>query len=73
MGALMLAMQIARVGVDNIGPVTMGLIGAQALLFFYELDLPFSTADAAICIGASQVWYGRELKRYNKYVFLFLS
>jgi hypothetical protein len=63
MGALMLAMQIARIGVENIGAVTMAVLGINAVLFFYDIDLPFSTADTDICIDAAGVWYRAEYKR----------
>ncbi len=69
MGLLMLAMQVARVGWENIGPVTMAVLGLNSLLFFYDLDLPFSTADADVCIGAAQVWYAGQFRRLLLHAF----
>jgi rhomboid domain-containing protein 1 len=68
-GALMLAMQVMRIGVENIGAVTMAVLGINCALFFYDLDLPFSTADAEVCIGATQVWYGGQFRRLLLHAF----
>jgi hypothetical protein len=68
-GALMLAMQVMRIGVENIGAVTMAVLGINSILFFYDLDLPFSTADGDVCIGAAQVWYGGQFRRLLLHAF----
>ncbi len=68
-GALMLAMQVMRIGVENIGAVTMAVLGVCSVLFWYDLDLPFSTADAEVCIGAAQVWYGGQYRRLLLHAF----
>lgn len=54
---------------ENIGPVTMAVLGINSLLFFYQLDLPFSTADADVCIGAGKVWFGGQFRRLLLHAF----
>ncbi len=68
-GTLMLAMQVMRIGVENIGAVTMAVLGINCALFFYEFDLPFPTGDADVCIGAAHVWYGGQFRRLLLHAF----
>lgn len=65
MSMLLLAMNIARIGVDNIGPVTMSLVALNAGLYFYDVSavLPIPSSVYEVCIGAAQVWHGRQLRR----------
>lgn len=63
MSAMLLAMQVMRIGVDNIGPVTMGVFGLTAALFYLDIDLPFSIEPHDVCIGATAVWYGGQWSR----------
>jgi rhomboid domain-containing protein 1 len=64
MGMLMLAMNVARVGVDNIGPVTMAILGINTALFYIDLsELGIPTMLQEVCIGANHVWYGHQYAR----------
>lgn len=64
MGMLMLVMQVARIGVDQIGPVTMALLGINAALFYYDFsELGVPTALGDVCIGAPHIWFGGQYSR----------
>jgi len=65
MSLLLLVMQIGRVGVDNIGAVTMFVLGVCSILFYGDVDemLPFSTRLHDVCLGAGSVWFGGEWYR----------
>ena len=69
MTAMMLAMQVMRIGVDKIGPVTMGLLIVNSVLFYYDLDLPFSTDARDVCIGAHQVVHHGQWHRILLHAF----
>jgi rhomboid domain-containing protein 1 len=64
MGMVMLIMQVMRIGFENIGPVTMGLVVVNSVLFYYdlsELGLPSNVYD--VCIGAGHIVWGGEYRR----------
>lgn len=65
---LLLFMQIYQVGADNIGYVTMALLGINAGLFYLDLDfLPQSLGQ--VCIGAREVWSGHQWSRLLLHAF----
>lgn len=60
MGLILLLIQVARVGLEHIPPVTL-FVGALNVLLHYVDVLPLSVYD--VCIGAGAVWHHRDLRR----------
>jgi len=59
MGALMLFLQVAQVGLERMPPVTL-VVGAINVALFY---LHFGWDVRDVCIGAGEVYYGHQCKR----------
>lgn len=64
-GAFLLASQLFNVGFNNIPPVTLILICAQAAIYLRLIDIPWSTME--MCVSSELVWHRKQWRR------LFLS
>ena len=62
-----------RVGVDNIPPVTLGLVGLMTAAFLDPPGLPFSPNPAIHCVSAERVLGSLEVWPLVLHAFVHLS
>ena len=63
LGIGLLVMQVMRVGVNNVPPVTLFTMGAQVAIFLRLFQLPFKSNISDVCVSAFSVWYREEWHR----------
>ncbi|XP_077988013.1 rhomboid-related protein 4-like [Glandiceps talaboti] len=59
-GIFLLALQVMRVGLDNIPPVTLATLAANTAIFLRILKVP---GIRSVCISAREVWYRSDWSR----------
>ncbi|XP_002737468.1 rhomboid-related protein 4-like [Saccoglossus kowalevskii] len=60
LGILLLAIQVMRVGLDNIPPVTLASLVANTVIYLRILQVP---SIQTVCVSAVKVWHQHEWSR----------
>ena len=62
LGVLLLAGQVFNMGLENIPPVTLGLVAGQTAIFLGFLPQYFYSS-AAVCVSSYLVWHRLDYRR----------